>query len=267
MANRQADLAELLHVLRLPTMASVFGDWALRAAKDKLTHEAFLYQMVAAEIEGRSQRRTERLRRQSGLPHDKTFHTLKVGRFDAATRAQIERLKSGAFLDEAINVVAVGKPGCGKTHLACALGEALIEQGRTVLFCSAYQLVQDLLAAKRDLRLPKTMEKLARFDCIVIDDIGYVQQDRAEMEVLFTLLAERYERQSVAITTNLVFSEWNKIFKDPMTTMAAIDRVVHHSVILDLMNVDSYRAEAASKQRNRGDRDQQPAAAQGGNSN
>ena len=129
------------------------------------------------------------------------------------------------------------------------MGHALIEQGRTVLFCSAYQLVQELLAAKRDLRLPKAMDKLMRFDCLILDDIGYVQQDREEMEVLFTLLAERYERSSVIITTNLVFSEWSRIFKDPMTTVAAIDRVVHHSVILDLMQVESYRAEAASQRR------------------
>jgi DNA replication protein DnaC len=249
MANRHADLAELLHLLRLPTIAAVFTDWALRAAKEKLTHEAFLYQLVRAELEGRSQRRTERLRRLSGLPPDKIFHNLQLNRFDAATRAQIERLKSGAFLDEAVNIVAVGKPGCGKSHLLCALGHALIEQGHAVLFCSAYEIVQELLAAKRDLRLPKALDRLARFDCLILDDIGYVQQDREEMEVLFTLLAERYEHQSVAITTNLVFSEWNRIFKDPMTTMAAIDRVVHHSVILDLMAVESFRAAAASKKR------------------
>jgi DNA replication protein DnaC len=249
MANRQADLASLLHALRLPTIAAVFADWALRAAKDKLTHEAFLYQLVQAELDGRSQRRIARLRRESGLPEDKTFKSLKLGRFDAPTRAQIERLKSASFLDEAINVIAVGKPGCGKSHLACALGHALIEQGRTVLFTSTYSLVQELLAAKRDLRLPRAMAKLARFECLLLDDIGYVQQDREEMEVLFTLLAERYERQSVVITTNLVFSQWERIFKDPMTTLAAIDRVVHHCVILDLMNVESYRAEAASRRK------------------
>ena len=133
-----------------------------------------------------------------------------------------------------------------------------IEQGRSVLFSSTYALVQELLAAKRDLDCPEAMAKLARFDCLILDDIGYVQQDREEMEVLFTLLAERYERQSVMITTNLVFSEWERIFKDPMTTLAAIDRVVHHSVILDLMSVESYRAEAAARKKGRsGDSDSQ----------
>ena len=115
-----------------------------------------------------------------------------------------------------------------------------------MLFSTTAALVQRLLAAKRDLRLAQELTKLDRYECLILDDIGYVQHDRDEMEVLFTLLAERYERKSVIITTNLVFSEWDRIFKDPMTTMAAIDRVVHHSVILDLMAVDSYRAKEAS---------------------
>ena len=114
-----------------------------------------------------------------------------------------------------------------------------------MLFASTSTLVQRLLAAKRDLRLPQELAKLDRFECLILDDIGYVQHDRDEMEVLFTLLAERYERKSVVITTNLVFSEWDRIFKDPMTTLAAIDRVVHHSVVLDLMAVESYRAKVA----------------------
>jgi DNA replication protein DnaC len=121
--------------------------------------------------------------------------------------------------------------------------------GHPVLWTPTAALVQELLAAKRDLRLPNMLAKLDRYECVFLDDIGYVQHDRDEMEVLFTFLAERYERRSVAISTNLVFSDWNRIFKDPMTTMAAIDRVVHHSVILDLMSMDSYRAREASQQR------------------
>ena len=141
--------------------------------------------------------------------------------------------------------MAFGLPGRGKTHLVCAIGHELIQRGYRVLFTATYALVQRLLAAKRDLRLEKELAVLDGFDIVILDDIGYVQQSRDEMEVLFTLLAERYERKSVAITTNLVFSEWDRIFKDPMTTLAAIDRVVHHSVVLDLMAVESYRAKAA----------------------
>jgi len=133
-----------------------------------------------------------------------------------------------------------------KSHLLAALGRELILQGTAVWWTSTASLVQRLLAAKRDLRLPQELKRLDRYGCLILDDIGYVQHDRDEMEVLFTLLAERYERRSVAISTNLVFSEWERIFKDPMTTLAAIDRVVHHSVILDLTSMDSYRAQEAT---------------------
>jgi len=106
--------------------------------------------------------------------------------------------------------------------------------------------VQELLIAKRDLKLSRVIKRLSRFDAILIDDIGYVPQSREEMEVLFTLLAERYERDSVMLTSNLPFAKWQTIFKDPMTTAAAIDRLVHHSVILEL-NITSYRLEKAKQ--------------------
>jgi len=183
------------------------------------------------------------------LPPEKTFRTLQLGRFPPALRLQIERLRAGTFVHEAVNVIALGRPGAGKSHIAAALGEELLLHGHAVLWSTTATLVQRLLAAKRDLRLPQELARLERFACVILDDIGYVQQDRDEMEVLFTFLADRYEHQSVIITTNLVFSEWNRIFKDPMTTMAAIDRVVHHSVILDLMALDSYRVEEAQQRR------------------
>jgi DNA replication protein DnaC len=245
MANLREELLRLLRGLKLGAMASAVEDNALRAAKEGLSHEAFLLELVRIEQAAKSARRVERLRLQSELLPGKNFRTLDLKRFAPATRMQIERLRDGSFLTEAINVVAVGRPGSGKSHIACALGHALIDQGHPVLFAPTSALVQRLLAAKRDLCLPRELAKLDRFECVILDDIGYVQHDRDEMEVLFTLLAERYERKSLVITTNLVFSEWNRIFKDPMTTMAAIDRVVHHSVVLDLMAVDSYRAEAA----------------------
>ncbi len=199
------------------------------------------------ETKQRSQRRIERHLRASRLPRENTFPSLQLERFSPAIQLQIERLRTGAFVDDAVNVVAVGRPGVGKSHLAAALGHDLILLGHTVLWTTTAARVQRLLAAKRDLRLPQELAKLDHTACLILDDIGYVQHDRDEMEVLFTLLAERYERRSVILTTNLVFSDWNRIFKDPMTTMAAIDRVVHHSVILDLMAVDSYRAHEAKE--------------------
>lgn len=143
-------------------------------------------------------------------------------------------------------MLAFGLPGVGKSHAACAIGYALAEAGHSVLFTPSYQLVQELLAAKRDLVLPRALRRLDAFDLLILDDIGYVQQSAEEIEVLFTLMAERYERRSMLITSNLVFSAWDQIFKNPMTTAAAIDRLVHHSVILEFA-VPSYRSEKAKK--------------------
>jgi DNA replication protein DnaC len=247
-SNRSIELQTLLTQLNLGAMADVFADVALRAAKEGLSHEAYLYELVRLETEQRTQRRTARLVRASGLPIEKTFRTLALNRLPASLQLQLERLKSASFLENATNIIAIGKPGVGKSHCMAAVGYAVIEAGYPVLWMPTCSLVQRLLAAKRDLRLPQELSKLDKFACVILDDIGYVQQDRDEMEVLFTFLAERYERKSVIITTNLVFSEWERIFKNPMTTMAAIDRLVHHSVILDMMSVESYRAEVASQQ-------------------
>jgi DNA replication protein DnaC len=232
----------------MPAIAALFEELALKAAKANLTHEAFLFELVRAECAQREERRIVRLLRISGLPPDKTFRTLQLDRFPPLIREQLERLRSGAFLEDSVNLIAAGKPGVGKSHALAAIGHELILQGHQVLWTPTATLVQELLAAKRDLRLPNMLAKLDRYECVFLDDIGYVQHDRDEMEVLFTFLAERYERRSVAISTNLVFSDWNRIFKDPMTTMAAIDRVVHHSVILDMMGMASYRAKQASDQ-------------------
>jgi DNA replication protein DnaC len=240
--NRQDDLRQLLEGLKLGGMATVFADLALKAAKEGLSHEAYLFELAKHEEDQRAQRRIMRLLRASGLPVEKTFRNFDLKRLPAQLQLHLERLTSGSFLESATNVVAVGRPGVGKSHCAAALGYELILAGHPVFWTPTANLVQRLLAAKRDLRLPQELARLDKFACVILDDIGYVQHDRDEMEVLFTFLSERYEHKSVMITTNLVYSEWNQIFKNPMTTMAAIDRVVHHSVILDMMAVESYRA-------------------------
>ena len=246
--NRETELRTLLTRLNLGVMAQMCTDLAVRATKEGLSHEAYLFELARHEEEQRTQRRTARLLHASGLPVEKTFRTFSLNRLSPALQLQLERLKSASFLEQATNVIAIGKPGVGKSHALAAVGYELIYAGYPVLWTATSTLVQRLLAAKRDLRLPQELAKLEKFACVILDDIGYVQHARDEMEVLFTFLAERYERKSVMISTNLVFSEWQRIFKDPMTTMAAIDRVVHHSVILDMMNVESYRAEAANHQ-------------------
>jgi DNA replication protein DnaC len=246
--NRHQELKAMLDRLKLAAMAQHFAELALRAAKEGLSHETYLHELARQEEALRQERRTERLLRASGLPLEKTFRTFDLKWLSPALQLHIERLKAGAFLEQAVNVVAIGKPGVGKSHVLAALGYELILSGHSVWWTPTSTLVQRLLAAKRDLRLPQELAKLDKYACVILDDIGYIQHDRDEMEVLFTFLSERYERKSVLISTNLVFSEWERIFKNPMTTMAAIDRVIHHCVILDMMAVESYRAHQATHQ-------------------
>jgi DNA replication protein DnaC len=246
-AHRQQTLLQGLRTLNLRCMARIHPAVALAAAQQGLSHEAFLAELVRAECEHRTQQRLERRLQQSKLPREKTFATLQWDRYSPALQLAVERLRDGAFVTQAVTVIAVGRPGSGKSHSAAAIGAQRIALEYAVLWTTTATLVQRLLAAKRDLRLPQELAKLAGFAALILDDIGYVQHSREEMEVLFTLLADRYERRSVLITTNLVFSDWGQIFKDPMTTMAAVDRVVHHSVILDFLQVESYRAQSAHR--------------------
>jgi DNA replication protein DnaC len=241
-----ATLPMLLRSFKLPAFVREYGTLADRAAAEGLSHAGYLLALSEVEAGEREARRIARRLEESRLPREKTLGNYDLDRLPAKVRATFATLREGSFVERAVNVVAFGNPGTGKTHLLAALGHELVRQGRTVLFAPTFQLVQRLLAAKRDLRLSQELRKLDRFEALILDDIGYVQQNREEMEVLFTLLAERYERRSVLITSNLVFSKWDQIFKDTMTTAAAVDRVVHHSVILELA-IDSYRATAAKE--------------------
>jgi DNA replication protein DnaC len=242
--SRTERLAELATAFKLPTVAAELGPRLLAAGHDEALETAI--EAFEMEAQDRRERRVERLRRASKLPLGKTFSTLDLNRYPRPLAAKIRDLARGEFIDRADNVLAFGLPGVGKSHAACAIGHALVEAGRSVLFIPTYELVQGLLAAKRDLELPRALHKLDAFEVLLLDDIGYVQQNAEEVEVLFTLMSERYERRSLMITSNLVFSDWGQIFKNPMTTAAAIDRVVHHSIILEFPR-PSFRAEQALK--------------------
>ncbi|MDE3196407.1 MAG: IS21-like element helper ATPase IstB [Acidobacteriota bacterium] len=241
-----------LRDLHLPAIRSAFEEKARRAEKETLSYERYLFELVELECQQRREHRITRLLQSSKLPLEKTLENFQLQRLPQKVARQIKALEDGTFLDRRENVLVFGNPGSGKTHLLSALGQELIRAGRRVAFTTCSRLVQDLLLAKKELRLTRTIRKLAWYEALVIDDLGYVQQDREEMEVLFTLLAERYERGSVLISSNLPFSKWEAIFKDPMTTAAAIDRLVHHSVILEL-NIPSYRMEQAKKKKAEGE--------------
>lgn len=229
-----ASLAMLLRALKLPTVSRHADEIAQLAGREGWTFERYLHHLIELEIHERRRKRIERYLKDSDLPRDKTLATLTRSRLPTRVATMLPTLCEGAFVERGDNLLAFGLPGRGKSHLVCAIGHELIQRGYRVLFTATYALVQRLLAAKRDLRLEKELAALDGYDTVILDDIGYVQQNRDEMEVLFTFLAERYERRSVIITSNLVFSEWDRIFKDPMTTAAAIDRLVHHSVILEM---------------------------------
>jgi DNA replication protein DnaC len=239
-------LMECLRELHLPTFREGFEDLARRAVQESLSYEQYLGELADQECQVRRMNRIERWLRDSDLPLDKSLARFDLKRLPTKVARQARTLLDGAFVDARENVLAFGRSGSGKTHLLCGIAQELVRSGRKVLFGPCSLLVQDLLIAKRDLRLSRHLKKLSAFDVLLIDDLGYVQQSREEMEVLFTLLAERYERGSVMITSNLPFSKWESIFKDPLTTAAAIDRLVHHSVILEL-NVPSYRLEQAQR--------------------
>ena len=245
----RAALLENLTELHLPAMRGCFEETARRAEQETLSYEQYLLELTGRECETREQNRIARLLRESGLPLEKTLANFNMKRLPTKVSRQLKVLLDGSFLDRKENLLLFGNPGAGKSHLLCALAHELIMQGRRMKYTSCTMLVQELLSAKRDLRLSKEIKKLAKHDGLIIDEMGYVQQSREEMEVLFTLLAERYERGSVLLTSNLPFSKWEGIFKDPMTTAAAIDRLVHHSIILEL-NIPSYRMEQAQKDRN-----------------
>mgnify|MGYP000028259702 CR=1 FL=1 len=250
MINIHEQILEYLKQLHMPTMRRSYQQIADQARNESFSYEQYLAELLKIECEARRQNRIARNLRASKLPPSKTFANFDKKRLPAKVAAHLNVLTDGSFLKRCENVLAFGNPGSGKTHLLCAIGHQLIEQGRRVLFIGCSQLVQDLLIAKRDLEMSKLLKKLSRYDAIIVDDIGYVQQSRQEMEVLFTLLADRYERGSVMITSNLPFSKWEQIFKDPMVTAAAIDRLVHHSVILEL-NIESYRMQVAKKNKSK----------------
>jgi DNA replication protein DnaC len=244
--DANAALHGMLRTLKLPSFAANFEQMGLETEQQGWTFGQSLRQLCEMELHDRRERRIRRLLKSSGLSADKTLATLDTKKMPAKVRRQLPSLCDGGFLSRAENILLFGLPGRGKTHVASAIGHELTHRGHAVFFTTTQRLVERLLIAKRNLELDRELRRLDTYAAVILDDIGYVQQDRDQMEVLFTFLAQRYERKSVIITSNLVFSQWDRIFKDPMTTAAAIDRLVHHSVILE-MTGRSIRTETAKE--------------------
>lgn len=240
-----ARLGMMLTDLRLPTIKRLAGDLCAQSDTEGWPAHRLLEALLEHEINEREARRIDRHRHESNLSPDKRLSGFDFTAVPSVSKAQVMALTEGTeWIDRGANVLLFGPPGVGKSHLVSALGHALIDAGRRVLFTRCSDLVQRLQAARRDLRLPQELAKLDRFDLLILDDLSYVRRDQAETSVLFELISERYERKSLAITANTPFSQWGEVFVEPAMTLAAVDRLVHHSTILE-MNVESYRRRAA----------------------
>ena len=242
-----AAIPMMLTELRLPTIRAHWETAAQTANREGWPAERFLSTLLEMEMAERELRRIERHRAESQLPAGKLCSNFDFAAVPSMSKALVMAMIDGdAWLDQGANLLVFGPPGVGKTHLIASVGHALIERGKRVYFTRTTDLVQRLQAARRDLRLPAEIGKLDRFDLLLLDDFSYVRRDQTETTVLFELIAERYERKSIALTANQPFSEWNQVFPEPAMTVAAIDRLVHHSTILEL-NVESYRRKTAER--------------------
>lgn len=238
-------LEMMLGDLRLPTIKRLAADLCAQSDREGWPGHRLLEALLEHELAERETRRLDRHRAESGLSPDKRLSSFDFAAVPGVSKAQVMVLAEGTeWLDRGANVLLFGPPGAGKSHLVNALGHALIDAGRRVLFTRCSDLVQRLQAARRDLRLPQELAKLDRFDLLILDDLSYVRRDQAETSVLFELIAERYEHKSLALTANTPFSQWGEVFNEPAMLLAAVDRLVHHSTILE-MNVQSYRRRTA----------------------
>ncbi len=235
----------LLKELRLPTISRIWQEFAEQAKIKNWSVEKYLQVLCEHEVAERQSRKLSKWMNEAHLPKAKSLETYDFSFVNSVDKTQIKNWSYGhGWIKEGFNFLIFGPSGVGKTHLAAAIGEKLIENGFRILFSRTTELVQKLQAAKRDLELPQLLDKLDKYDCLILDDFGYVKKDELETNVLFELICERYERKSLLLTCNQPFKDWDQIFTDKTMAVAAIDRLIHHAIILEI-NEESYRKKEA----------------------
>ena len=240
-----ARLTLMLNDLRLPAIKQGWPGFAERADKEAWPAARFLAAVAEHEVAERNRRRIERHLAEAKLLPGKTLDSFEFEAVPMISKALVMAICAGdSWIDNGANLILLGGPGGGKSHLSSAIGLALVENGWRVMFTRTSDLVQRLQVARRELALEAAIARLDRFDLLVLDDFAYISKDQAETSVLFELISARYERRSMLITANPPFGEWGKVFPDPAMTLAAVDRLVHHATIFE-MNVESYRRRAA----------------------
>jgi DNA replication protein DnaC len=247
-AATEAALPALLTALRLPTIGDLWRSLAATAKAEAWSPERYLAALCEHELQQRDTRRISRHLQEANLPHGKRLDNFDFSLIPGVSKARIRELANGGdWIANGHNLLIFGPHGVGKTHLATGIGAELVAAGHRVRCERVTDLLQHLQAAKRDLALPAALAKLDRFDCLILDDIGYARKDHHETDVLFELISERYERRSIIVTSNQPFGQWETLFQDKAMTIAAIDRLVHHAAIIEIAGESHRRREAMAK--------------------
>jgi DNA replication protein DnaC len=240
-------LRQLARQLKSPAIARNFEQLARQAREEGLTHEEYLAEVLRAEADSREASAVRERIREARFPEEKSLGAFDFDASGGLDRAVIAHLARGEWLRKRHNILVAGTIGTGKTHIAIALGHEAARQRHHVAFWRTADLVQKLVEAKDQRELGRFQKRLARLDLLILDELGFVPFDRTGGELLFNVLAERYERRSVLITTNLAFAEWPRVFGgDEKLAAAALDRLAHHSTVLTTSG-PSYRSRVRAK--------------------